>query len=214
MKQKHNFFSKIIILLSLFIAGISAYILLTIELPNKPLNGKGESKEFIQKQPIGGEFTLKDHNGNLFHSSQISGKLTLIYFGFTFCPDICPTSLTKLADVVTQLSRYKIPVQVIFISVDPTRDKPNLLKQYLANFHDSFIGLTGSEDEIKKVAELFKVYYAKVDENSHKKAEEHYMMDHSSFVYLMDTNGNYAKHFYMNSTAEEIVSYILANRAI
>ena len=200
-------FSKIIIALSAVIAAISLYILVAIELPDKPVAGQGGLK--TEEALIGGEFTLTDHNGNEFNSEQMKGKLSLVYFGFTFCPDICPTSLQKLTNVLTTLDKYQIDVLPIFITVDPSRDTQGLLKEYLAHFHPKLLGLTGTEEQIRGVADLYKVFYARAE--GADEAGKNYMLDHSSFVYLMDKNGKYLKHFYMNTKAEEIIEFIRIN---
>lgn len=201
--------NKFVIILSIIIAVVSVYILIAIELPKKPLAGQGGNVN--ENALIGGNFTLTDHNGDVFHSDQLKGKLSLVYFGFTYCPDICPTSLNKLSEVLRTLDQYGIDVNPIFISVDPNRDTSALLKEYLSHFHPKFIGLTGSEDEIKQVADLYKVYYA-ISEDNTNKDNKNYMLDHSSFVYLMDKNGKYMKHFYMNTPAEEIIEFIRINK--
>ncbi|MDG1436602.1 MAG: SCO family protein [Rickettsiaceae bacterium] len=199
-----NRITKIVIFLSIIIAALSVYILVTVDLPNKPLAGQGGIEG--NDANIGGEFVLTDHNGNEFNSDMMKGKLSLIYFGFTYCPDICPTSLQKLTQVLSTLDKYQIEVMPIFITIDPSRDKPALLKEYLGHFHPNLLGLTGSEEQIKEVADLYKVFYAKAEDDSTDK--DKYMLDHTSFVYLMDKNGKYMKHFYMSSTPEEMIEYI------
>jgi protein SCO1/2 len=206
-QDSSNKVARIIIILSTIIAAISIYIVLTVELSDKPLAGQGGAPS--GEAQIGGEFTLVDQNGNQFSSEVMHGRFSLVYFGFTFCPDICPTSLQKLTNVITTLEKYQIDVLPIFITVDPARDTFPLLKEYLGHFHEKFIGLTGTEEEIRKVADLYKVYYAIA---GGKAEDDKYMLDHSSFVYLMDKNGKYMKHFYMNSSPEEIIEYIRVNR--
>jgi protein SCO1 len=199
-----NKLSKIIIALSIIIAAISLYILLAIELPSKPLAGTGGAPQ--DEALIGGDFVLTDYNGEEFNSDMMKGKLSLVYFGFTFCPDICPTSLQKLATVINTLDKYQINILPIFITVDPSRDSKELLKEYLNHFHPKFLGLTGTEEEIRKVADLYKVFYTKAKNSA--ASEDKYMIDHSSFVYLIDENGKYLKHFYMSTKAEEIIEFI------
>lgn len=206
--QSSRKITKLIIALSLVIAGLSLYILLAFELPDKPLAGQGSNID--ESVVIGGDFTLTDHNGDIFNSNMMKGRLSLVYFGFTFCPDICPTSLQKLTDVLSTLDKYKIDILPIFITVDPARDKPQLIKEYLSHFHPNLIGLTGSDEDIRKVADMYKVYYAISQDSTD--AGDKYMLDHSSFVYLMDKNGKYMKHFYMSSTPEEIIEYIRVNK--
>ena len=204
MENNSSKLSKIIIALSVVIAGISLYILIAIELPDKTLAGQGGAPN--NEVLIGGDFTLTDHNGNEFSSDMMKGKMSLVYFGFTFCPDICPTSLQKLTNVLTTLDKYQIDVLPILITVDPSRDTKELLKEYLGHFHPKFLGLTGTEKDINKVAGLYKVFYAKAE--GADEAGDKYMIDHSSFVYLMDKNGKYLKHFYMTTKAEEIIDFI------
>jgi protein SCO1/2 len=205
-KKTINRATKLIIFLSIALAAFSLYVLLYIELPNKPLAGQGGN--INNDVPIGGDFTLTDQDNNQFNSNKLKGKLSLIYFGFTYCPDICPTSLQKFTAVLTTLDKYRIDVTPVFITIDPARDNPALLKEYLGHFHPKFIGLSGTESEIKKVADLFKVFYARANDPAYTDAN--YMLDHSSFVYLMDKNGKYIKHFYMSSTEEEIIEYIVS----
>ena len=111
--------------------------------------------------------------------------------------------------MINTLDKYGTNIQPIFITVDPKRDTHELLGEYLGHFNEKLIGLTGSEEEVRKVADLYKVYYA-VAEN-HDQNNDKYMLDHSSFVYLMGRDGKYVKHFYMSNTAEEIIEYIRIN---
>lgn len=211
MKEKDKTASKLtkaMIIVSVIIAAVSIYLLVAIDLPKKPLAGQGGAPE--ENTLIGGGFLLNDHNGNKFNSDQLKGKFSLVYFGFTFCPDICPTTLQKITTVISTLDKYRIDVQPVFITIDPARDTPALLKEYLGHFHPKFIGLTGASEQIKEVAELYKVFYAVAEGN--KDAADKYMLDHSSFVYLLDKNGKYIKHFYMSSTPEEIIEYIRVNK--
>lgn len=205
--QSSNKATKIIIILSVIIAAISLYMLIAFELPDKPMAGQGGLE---QKADLGGEFVLIDHNGEEFSSEQLKGKMSLVYFGFTYCPDICPTSLSKIAKVLETLDKYQIDITPVFITVDPNRDKSNVLKEYLGHFNNKFIGLTGTEEEIRKAADKFKVFYANTEES--KNGKNDYMIDHSSFVYLMDKNFEYKKHFYMSSTPEEMIEYIRVNK--
>ncbi|WP_341764502.1 SCO family protein [Candidatus Tisiphia endosymbiont of Beris chalybata] len=196
-----NMVIKIVITIGLLITVTSLYLLLSIEVPPKPLTGEGDMhKNEVQ---IGGDFELIDQNGKVFNSDKLKGKFSLIYFGFTYCPDICPTSLQKIVEVYNTLQKYQINIQFAFITIDPKRDTPLVLKEYLSHFNPQFIGLTGSEQQIKAVADIFKVYYAKVGGEG-----EDYMLDHSSFLYLMNQEGKYLKHFYLNSTPQEIIEYV------
>ena len=206
-ENQHGSPSKVILILSVIIAAISLYMLLAVELPSKPLAGQGGAEESAD---IGGDFKLTDHNGNPFDSNSLKGQLSLVYFGFTYCPDICPTSLHKIAKVMDTLDKYHIKLVPIFITVDPERDKINVLKEYLGHFNNKLIGLTGSPEEIRAVADKFKVFYAKSDGGEENNSD--YMVDHSSFVYLMDKDFKYKKHFSLANTPEDIIEYIRMNQ--
>ncbi len=196
-----NMVIKVIITLGLLITITSLYLLFSIDIPPKPLAGEGDThKNEVQ---IGGDFELIDQDGKVFNSNKLKGKLSLIYFGFTSCPDICSTTLQKILEVFNTLQKYQINIEFVFITIDPARDSSAILKEYLGHFSPKFIGLTGTEKQIKVVADEFKVYYVKV-----KGEGEDYMLDHSSFLYLMDQEGKYLKHFYLDSPSQEIIEYV------
>lgn len=198
---------KIIIGVSLLIGVGALYLLLSLKTPDKPLAGQVNIYE--DNAEIGGDFELIDQNGEIFSSDELKGKLSLIYFGFTSCPDICPTSLNKITKAVEILSENKIDIVPVFITIDSSRDTPAVLKEYLKHFHPKFIGLTGNEKQIREVADKFKVYYAKAaSENDNN---QDYILDHSSFTYLMDKNGKYLKHFYLDSAPSEIMEFLKSN---
>lgn len=198
---------RLIIVISAFIGLASLYLLFYVTNPLKPIAGKGGSTAI---ENIGGSFDLIDQDGKSFTEEKLKGHLSLIYFGFTYCPDICPYSLNKLTKVLEVLAKYNIDILPIFITIDPERDKPEMLKLYLKNFHHKFIGLSGDAEQVKKAADKFKVYYAKID--NPLKSSSGYMLDHTSFIYLMDKKGNCIKIFYGNSTEEEIIEFIRVNQ--
>ncbi len=138
----------------------------------------------------GGHFTLKKQDGTIF-DSKISNKLMLIYFGFTYCPDVCPTTLIKMADVIDRLGEDSDSVNSIFISIDPERDKEEVIKDYVSAFHDKIIGLTGSEEQISGVAEDWGVYYQKED----IEGSEDYTVNHLDIIFLANANGEYVDFF-------------------
>lgn len=149
------------------------------------------------KALIGGAFELIDQNGQKFSSEQLKGKKSLVFFGFTNCPSVCPTTMAVLTTALEKVEAGK--VQPVFISVDPERDTPEVLKKFLASFHPSFIGLTGDEEQIERVKKAYKIYAKKAGE-----AAENYDVDHSALIYLMDENGEYLSHFNDSNSAEEI----------
>tara|TARA_B100001287_G_scaffold160631_1_gene135059 strand:- start:1662 stop:2267 length:606 start_codon:yes stop_codon:yes gene_type:complete len=138
----------------------------------------------------GGHFTLKKQDGTVF-DSKISNKLMLIYFGFTYCPDVCPTTLIKMADVIDRLGDDSDNVNSIFISIDPERDKEEIMKDYVSAFHDEIIGLTGSKEQISRVAKDWGVYYQKED----IEGSDGYTVNHLDIIFLANANGEYVDFF-------------------
>ena len=131
-------------------------------------------------------FTLSDHNGQTRSLSDYKGHVVVVFFGYTQCPDVCPTSMTELAEVKRLLGAQGDKLQGVFVTVDPARDTPEMLKAYMANFDPSFIAFIPSPEQLAVVAKDFKVYYKKVD----GKTPTSYTMDHSAGSYVFDTQGN------------------------
>ena len=138
----------------------------------------------------GGHFVLKDQNNQVFDSAA-SQKLMLIYFGFTYCPDVCPTTLIKVSDIIDILKEDSKEINSIFITVDPERDTPEILSDYVSAFHEDIIGLTGTKNEIDKVAEDWGVYYQKEILDG----EEDYTMNHLDIIFLANANGEFIDYF-------------------
>ena len=141
---------------------------------------------------IGGPFVLVDHTGAERTEADLKGRHALIYFGYSFCPDVCPTALADMLIALDELGPAAARVQPVFITIDPDRDTPAVLKDYIPNFHPRLIGLSGSAAQVGKAARAYRVYYAKVDD---PEAGDNYLMDHSSVIYLMDPDGRYLTHF-------------------
>lgn len=140
---------------------------------------------------IGGPFELTDQRGRTVTDRTFHGQFVLIYFGYGFCPDVCPTELANMATALDLLGAKAEAVTPVFITVDPTRDTVAFLADYVVNFHPRLVGLTGTPEAIAAVAKSFKVYYAK----SRKSAGDDYLMDHTSFVYLMGPDGRFLTLF-------------------
>jgi protein SCO1/2 len=136
--------------------------------------------------PIGGPFKLTDQTGRPRSDSEFRGHLMIVYFGYTFCPDVCPTDLQAITQALNALGPLAREVQPIFITIDPERDT-KVLAEYVSAFHPSLIGLTGSPAEIRKVANSYKAFYTRV---SDERTGE-YSIDHSGVIYLMGRNGEY-----------------------
>jgi len=135
--------------------------------------------------PMGGELRLTDHNGKPRSLADFRGKVVVVSFGFTHCPDVCPTMLADLAAAVKQLGEEGTRVQVLFVTVDPKRDKPELLREYVPAFNPAFLGLTGDDAALEKVRKDFNVY-ANVREG---KTPESYSVDHSAQMFVFDSGG-------------------------
>ncbi|OZI55196.1 SCO family protein [Bordetella genomosp. 5] len=151
----------------------------------------GETKPAFKGSDITGTqlgkgLDLVDHNGTPRKLSDFSGKALVVFFGFTQCPDVCPTALAELAQVMEKLGPDADRVQVMLVSVDPERDTADILKQYVTTFDSRFLGLTGTPEQVRKTAGSFKAYYAKVP----SKDGSTYTMDHSAGFYLFDTKGD------------------------
>ena len=149
---------------------------------------------------IGGAFSLTDQNGNIFNSADFSDKLMLIFFGFTNCPSICPIAIQTMSDVMDELGESGNDVIPIFISIDPERDTPETIADYLSYFNPALVGLTGERPNIDQILDSYKIYHSKIDDS------ENYNMDHSGFIYLMNRAGKYISHFNHNSNPKEIIS--------
>ncbi|AOB28894.1 MULTISPECIES: SCO family protein [Bordetella] len=134
---------------------------------------------------LGKKLALVDHNGTPRTLQDFAGKAVVVFFGFTQCPDVCPTSLAELSQVMKQLGPDADRVQVLLVTVDPERDTPEILKQYVTTFDPRFLGLTGTPEQIKQAAASFKAYYAKVPTQD----GANYTMDHTAAFYLFDGKG-------------------------
>ena len=154
---------------------------------------------------LGGPFELVDMHGRPFTQENLKGKYTLLYFGYTYCPDICPTELTLIAETLDRLGDLRKQFRVIMVSVDPERDRPEVLKEYMANFGPEFIGLTGTPEQIRRMAKIWRAYYRKVPDES----GDGYSMDHSAVTYMLDKNGNYIRHFAYGTPPERMAKGIL-----
>lgn len=149
-------------------------------------------------------FSLTDHNGQLRSLKDFAGKVVVVFFGFTQCPDVCPTSMAELASITQMLGADGAKVQGIFISVDPERDTLEVLKAYMVNFDPTFLALRPTPEQLPGVAKDFKVYYKKVEGRS----ATSYSMDHSAGSYVFDTRGNLRLYSRYGSGVEALVGDI------
>lgn len=164
----------------------------------------GPRDAVLSTPDIGGPFALVDQTGQTVTDQTYKGFYRLIYFGYTFCPDACPTELQVMAEAVDDLGQAGDKVQPIFITVDPERDTVKQLAGYVPSFHKRLVGLTGSPLQIAQVAKEYKVYYAKADGPDGKT----YLMNHSSFVYLLDPAGKFLTVFPSDMDSEKMAAEI------
>lgn len=166
-----------------------------------------EATKGVGKPKVGGDFNLVDHEGRPFSSADLKGRYSLVYFGFTHCPDICPEELDKMAQMF-DLVEAQVPGAVVpvFITCDPARDDPKVLKSYLAEFHKKFVGLTGTYDEIKNVCKAYRVYFSTPKD---VKPGQDYLVDHSIYFYLMDPEGDFVEALGRQHSPQQAAKVIL-----
>jgi cytochrome oxidase Cu insertion factor (SCO1/SenC/PrrC family) len=195
-----NSFKFWFVLLPLIIAIFGGYIIYDAVKPSQVA--------VVSEQPttglasIGGDFELIDQTGKTRTNRDFHGKYMMVYFGYRYCPDICPTALTTITEVLNELGPKAKHVQPLFITIDPERDTVKDLAEYIQNFHPSFIALTGNAEQIEKAKKAYKVFSQKTEE---KQGDENYVMDHSSIIYVMDRQGNLVAHFNHSTPSEHIV---------
>ena len=173
---------------------------------------------------IGGPFTLIDQNGDSVQESEFRGRLMLVFFGFTHCPEICPVTVATLSKTMALLGDKAEQVAPVFITVDPQRDTPEVMKAYLQHFDPRFVGLTGTQEQIRQAQAAYKAYAAKAPQEAAAAAEGHdghaghgtghgtdhgtggadYTMDHSAYIYLMDRQGKYHSIFSYTTPEQEL----------
>ncbi len=199
--MRHYFKSSLICLLS------SAFMLSACQPGDGSQSGQSGSVVSTGKADIGGSFTLVNHEGKTVTEADFLGNPQLIYFGFTYCPDICPTALIQMARAQDALGAKGEDIQHIFISVDPERDTVESLNAYVTanGFPRGLIGLTGTEAQVEQAKTAFKVYAQKVEDDA---SASDYTVDHSSIIYFMDRQGELVGFFTHTSPVSEIVTSV------
>lgn len=171
-----------------------------------------DKKEDVQ-EPFGGDFTLQkvQNDGNVrpFSLSQLAGKYVLLYFGYTFCPDICPLGLSNMSKAIALFKRNREDFVPVFITIDPKRDTPDILHLYASNFNPAFVFLYGMPHDIERVKKQYRVYAQKVENSS--KDPDNYLVNHSSYVYLLDRKGNFIQKIDHDLPPQEM--YTILQRA-
>ena len=152
----------------------------------------------VQASAIGGPFRMTDQNGRTVTDADFKGHPYLVFFGFTHCPDVCPTTLFEMSEIMRKLGPDADKVNALFVTVDPERDTPQMMKDYLGSFDPHLRGLTGTPDEVAAIAKGYRVYYKKVPQDGGE-----YTMDHTAIVYLMDKEGRFVTPFNAKKQPEE-----------
>jgi protein SCO1 len=188
-----RFIPVVVLLAGFAILGAGAFLALSLH--ETPRGAAGT----LLASAIGGPFRLVDQNGKTVTDGDLKGKWSLVYFGYTHCPDACPTALNDISIALDELGPKRGAVRPVFITVDPERDTPEVLKSYVTSFDAPILALTGTPEEIAQAAKDYRVYYAK-----HPEAGGDYSMDHSSVIYVMDPQGRFTASFTHESSPEEI----------
>jgi protein SCO1/2 len=193
--------SHVLLVLSAFLAGLVVFLAVF-------LYATGQFGPRTSGSEIGGPFTLTDQNGKSVTDADLKGKPFLVFFGYTHCPDVCPTTLFDISEVMRALGSDADRTAALFVSVDPDRDTPAVLKDYLSSFDPHVRGVTGNQAALDKVEKEYRVYSKKVPTGK----DGDYSMDHSAIVYLMDKNGRFVAPFRLDrkpaESAAELRNYL------
>jgi protein SCO1 len=184
---------RLLLVLSAFLAGLVlcfAVVLL--------VTGRGSTPMIAAPSGIGGSFRLTDQNGKTITDQDLKGHPFLVFFGFTHCPEVCPTALFDISEILGRLGPDAEKVNALFVTVDPERDTPETLKEYLSSFNPRLIGVGGDADALAAVAKAYRVYYKKIPLK-----DGDYTMDHTAIVYLMDKNGQFVAPFSLKRRPED-----------
>jgi len=184
--------SRLMVMFTAFVAGLVVCLGVILF-----VGGRGSGTGAIQAAAIGGPFRLIDQDGQPFSNEDLKGKTFLVFFGFTHCPDVCPTTLFDMSEIMRNLGAEADRTAALFISVDPERDTAEAMKDYMSSFDPHVRGLTGNAEALAAVAKAYRVYYKKVPLDGGD-----YTMDHTAIVYLMDKEGRFVSPFNMKRSAE------------
>jgi cytochrome oxidase Cu insertion factor (SCO1/SenC/PrrC family) len=159
---------------------------------------------------VGGPFTMTNHLGQRVTEKDFLGRYMLLFFGYTFCPDVCPTEMQVMTAALEQLGSKADAITPVLVTVDPARDTVEVMKSYVSNFHPRLVGLTGTEAELKNFTQAYKAYYKKVE---NAKRPQDYLMDHAALIYLMGPDGNFIRHFSYTTDADKLAAELEATLA-
>jgi protein SCO1/2 len=184
--------ARILVATGAFVAGLVLCIAIVLL-----LTGRGGAPSLPQVAAVGGPFSLTDQNGRTVTDQDFKGRPFLVFFGFTHCPDICPTTMFEISEIIRKLGPDGDRVRALFITVDPERDTPAALKDYVSSFDPRIVAVTGDEAAIAAVAKAYRAYYKRMP-----LAEGGYTMDHTAIVYLMGKDGRFVTPFSLKRTTD------------
>ncbi len=164
-------------------------------------SGAGEQTISAPAVQLGGPFALTDQNGMRRTDDEFRGKYMLVFFGYTYCPDVCPTTLAVISAALDMMGQRGERIAPIFVSIDPERDTPETMKAYLSAYGERWVGLTGTEDEIASIAKAYRVYY-----RANKDEGTNYTVDHSGVVYLMKPDGTYLFNYSLSNSPDAMAA--------
>ncbi|MZR29087.1 SCO family protein [Sneathiella litorea] len=195
---------SVLIAFFLLISAAAIGLWITDSLPGIGQEKSGGSSVVVGVPQIGGSFSLVNHSGETVTDEDFKGKFLLIFFGFTNCPDVCPTEMQTISLAMEELGDDADEVVPAFITVDPERDTPEIMAEFVSAFHPSLVGLTGEVADIKDVVKKYRVYAQKQDNDD----PDYYLVDHTSFTYLMGRDGELITVFSFGTPPEEMASKI------
>ncbi|MBL8671660.1 MAG: SCO family protein [Alphaproteobacteria bacterium] len=193
--------SLILILAGALVIGAAILITWAVLRADRPAAVSG-IVESVGVAQIGGPFALVDHTGKARTEADFRGKYMLVFFGFTHCPDVCPTGLATVAQALEEVGPLADRIVPAFVSVDPERDTPELLGGYVTAFSPRFVGLTGTPEQVAQAAKAYRVIYKKID----VRAPDAYNMMHSALFYLMGPDGKFVTHFGSGTSASQMAT--------
>jgi protein SCO1 len=185
--------TRMLLIVAAFAAGLASVLAIVLFVV-----GRGPAPLVATASAVGGPFQLLDQNGKTISNEDLKGHPFLMFFGFTHCPDVCPTTLFEVSEVLKQLGPDGGGARALFVTVDPERDTPAVMRDYLSSFDPNLVGVTGSADAIAKTLKAYRVYSKKVPTEGGE-----YTMDHTALVYLMDKQGRFVAPFNLKRRPEE-----------
>ena len=184
--------TRLLLVIAAFAAGLGSVLAVLLI-----VGGRVQAPAIATASAVGGPFALTDQNGRTITDADLKGKPYLVFFGFTHCPDVCPTALFEISEVLRNLGPDAAKTSALFVTVDPERDTPEKMKEYLSSFDPNLVGLTGQPQALESMLKAYRVYYRKVP------TEGGYTMDHTALVYLMDKQGRFVAPFNLKRRPEE-----------